>query len=145
MSRYVLPLVVVAVLISACASPGLEWAAKTHAIRAQCEDQFLSGTLKTHLATEQCANSAIRDMAVAAQVQDIDILDAYLAKREMYAAQLDTKVITAEEEKALIATARMESNSELQRRTNGRIGAAAAMMSTMPVTCTTIGVSTTCN
>lgn len=75
----------------------------------------------------------------------MDIVDAYFAKREAYAAQLDKKAISLQDERALIATAKMEANSEIQQRATGRAVTGAAIMSTMPVTCTRIGNTTTCN
>jgi hypothetical protein len=148
MSRLAYSILVIVILVSACAPAGPNWAAikqQADSIRAQCESQFASGVIKTYLATEQCANPSIKNLYASAGLRDMDILNALLAKREAYAAQLDRKSISYQDERALIATAIADANSQVQQRSTNRAVTGAAIMSTMPVTCTTIGYTTTCN
>jgi hypothetical protein len=148
MNRFARPMLMMAILVSACAPAGPNWAAikqQADSIRAQCESQFASGVITTYLATEQCANPSIKSLYTSAGLRDLDILNALLAKREAYASQLDRKSISLQDEKALIATAIADANSQVQQRSTNRAVTGAAIMSTMPVTCTTIGYTTTCN
>ncbi|HXQ50748.1 MAG TPA: hypothetical protein VN802_06615 [Stellaceae bacterium] len=130
-------MIVIAALVSACIPAERDWnavAQQAEAIRTYCEKQFLSGVLGSELATEQCANPAIRSLYAGAEFRDIDILDAYLAKREALAAQLDRKAISPEDEMVLISNAKTEAYSAIQQRANARAVAPAAVMSTMPLT-----------
>jgi hypothetical protein len=54
-------------------------------------------------------------------------------------------VLTPEEEKAVIAPAHIDANSESQWRANSPGAAIAAIPSTVTVTCTAIGITRTCN
>ena len=136
-SRHMRLMIVIAALVSACIPAERDWnavAQQAEAIRTYCEKQFLSGVLGSELATEQCANPAIRSLYAGAEFRDIDILDAYLAKREALAAQLDRKAISPEDEMVLISNAKTEAYSAIQQRANARAVAPAAVMSTMPLT-----------
>lgn len=84
-------------------------------------------------------------MFASARVPDLDLYEESWAKREAIAARWDSGAITATEARAEIASARSAGISEQQRRQNGRAAATAAILSTMPVTCTTFGTVTTCN
>jgi dTDP-4-amino-4,6-dideoxygalactose transaminase len=119
-------------------------AAAAAAIRSDCDRQYESGLLPTATAAEKCANPKIDSIFIAAGSRDLDVIEAYLAKREAIAARLDHKLISAEDAKAEMAVARVEQNSEMERRSNGRAAANAALRSTMPVTCNTFGTTTTC-
>src|ERR1700722_17398226 len=73
-----------------------DWAAinqQAQQIRAACESQHAAGTIKTSFATEQCANGSIRNLYVSAGFPDMDVLDAYFARREAIAAQEDRHAI----------------------------------------------------
>jgi hypothetical protein len=147
MTGYRSAIVTIGFLVAGCAALGPNGALldqQAQQIRDQCQAQFAGGTIKTNLDAERCANPSVRALYAQAGVRDMDVFDAYFAKREASAAQLDRKVISPEDEKAQIATAKMDANSEIERRTNGRIAASAAISSMMPLTCTHIGFSATC-
>lgn len=75
----------------------------------------------------------------------MDLIDAYGAQREAIAERLDHHQISEIEANAEFSTARARINSEMQRRAASRAATAAAIISTMPVRCTTFGATTTCN
>ena len=105
-------------------------------IRATCESQLKSGIVRTHLAVEDCANPPIRNLYVQAGWPDIDVLDAYLAKREAIAAQWDRKAITPQQARAEYAQALVDENTQLQRRYADR---AATLRAVSPMICTRNG------
>jgi hypothetical protein len=111
-------------------------------LRTGCEAQHSAGTIPTHLATEQCANGPIRNLYVTAKFNDTDVLDAYLARREAIAAQLDRKAVPPEEARAQWAQAQVEMNSEIQRRRSNRAVGAAAAYATFPTICNRVGPGT---
>ena len=113
-------------------------------LRASCESQLTSGTLKTHLAAERCANPTILDLYAKAGWPDMDILEAYLARREAIASQWDRNAITAEEARADFAQANVQQNSELQQRAANRVASDAALRASMPVICTRRGPTLIC-
>jgi hypothetical protein len=121
-------------LLSACA-PGPDWRAiaqQSVQIHATCESQHPDSAL----ATEQCANSQISNLYVSAGFPDMDVVDAYLAKREAIAAQKDRHLISAEDARADFAQALAEENTLLQQRAASRAQLAAA---TSPVFCDRVG------
>jgi hypothetical protein len=131
-----------------CAPSGTDWGAiarRAELTRKSCEAELANGNFKTRLAVERCANRTIRAEYAAFGFRDIDLIDAYFAKREAVAARLDSGTTTDLEARAEIASARSAEISEMESRQNGRTAAAAAILSTMPVTCTTFGAVTTCN
>jgi hypothetical protein len=135
-------------LLIGCAPNGSDWdaiAQRGTLTRKSCEAELANGNFKTHLAVEQCANRSIRAEYAAFGFADIDLINSYFAKREAIAAQLDRGAIPATEAVAEIASARSTAISEVENRQNGRVARAAAILSTMPVTCTTFGAVTTCN
>ena len=135
-----------ALLLAGCAS-GPDWNAigqQAQSINAGCESQFGSGIIKTHLGVEQCANPPIRDLYGKAGWPDMDVLDAYLARRESIAEQWDRKAITDEEAHAQFAQAAVTQNSELQHRYADRAVSAAAWRSTFPVMCSRAGAGFFC-
>ncbi|MGH7032984.1 MAG: hypothetical protein ACREFL_04570 [Stellaceae bacterium] len=113
-------------------------------LRAGCESQLTSGALKTHLAAERCANPAILDLYAKAGWPDMDILEAYLAKREAVADQWDRRAITPEQARAELAQANVDQNSELQQRATNRAAGTAALRANMPVICTRRGPTLVC-
>ncbi len=118
---------------------GPDWAAigqQAANLRAGCESQFDSGVIRTHLAAERCANPPILDLYAKAGWPDIDVLNAYLAKREAIAAQWDHNAIGPEQARAEMAQALVDQNSEIQHRVADRATASAALRATMPVICT---------
>jgi hypothetical protein len=136
----------VAFLGAGCAL-GPDWAAisqQAATLRAGCESQFASGIIKTHLAAERCADGPILDLYAKAGWSDMDVLDAYLAKREAIASQWDRKAITPEEARAQLAQAVVDQNSELQRRAADRATSRAALRANMPVICTRTGATLIC-
>ena len=89
----------------------------------------------------------VHDIYAKAGVADIDLLDAYQAKREAIAEREDVGQITETEANAEIAQARADGISALQARVNERTRTrTAAILSATPtpMTCTTFGVTTTC-
>lgn len=136
----------IALLAAGCALAP-DWAAieqQAASLRAGCESQFASGVIKTHLAAERCANGPILDLYAKAGWPDMDVLDAYLAKREAIAAQWDRKAITPEEARAQLAQATVDQNSELQHRAADRATSRAALRANMPVICTRTGATLIC-
>ena len=134
-------------LLAAGCSLGPDWTAiarQAEDIRATCESQLASGALKTHLAAEQCANPSIRDLYAKSGWLDIDVLDAFLARREAIAAQWDRNAMTPEEARARFAEATVEQNTELQHRAADRAVGSAAMRSAQPMTCTRVGATFVC-
>ncbi len=111
-------------------------------IRTGCDAQHTAGTIPSNLATEQCASGPIHDLYANAKFGDLDVLEAYQARREAIAAQLDRKAIPPEEAKAQLAQARVEMNSEVQRRQSNRAVSAAAAYSTFPTVCNRVGPGT---
>jgi hypothetical protein len=95
---------------------------------------------------ERCAAPKVHDIYARAGVGDIDLLDAYQAKREAIAEREDVGQITETEANAEIAQARADGISALQVRVNERTRTTAAILSATPapMTCTTFGVTTTC-
>lgn len=139
-ARAALPLIAT-LLLGGCAV-GPDWGAigqQADQLRAGCESQHTAGTIKTALATEQCANPPIHNLYASARYPDIDVLDAYFAKREAIAAQLDRRAISPEDAKAEFAQALVDRNTALQQRVTNRAQGLAAINSTMPVFCNRIG------
>jgi hypothetical protein len=125
-------------LASGCA-PGPDWTAiaqQAAQLRAGCESQYKSGVIKTALATEQCANPPIRDLYASAGFPDIDVIDAYFARREAIAAQIDRKAIPPEEARAEFAQALVDENTALQQRAASRAMVDAA---STPMFCNRLG------
>ncbi|HXE28253.1 MAG TPA: hypothetical protein VN656_07040 [Stellaceae bacterium] len=121
-------------LLSACAT-GPDWRAisqQAAQIHATCESQHTDSAL----ATEQCANSQISNLYASAGFPDMDVLDAYLTKREAIAAQKDRHAISAEDARAEFAQALAEENTMLQQRAASRAQLAA---STRPFFCDRLG------
>jgi len=141
-------LCILAALLSGCAAlTGPDWQAisqQSAQLRAGCESQFAAGTIKTHLATEQCANAPIRNLYASNGWPDMDVLDAFLARREAIADQWDRHAITEAEARADFAQAAADQNTQLQSRAASRAVGAAAIRSTMPVFCTHNGPMLIC-
>jgi hypothetical protein len=111
-------------LLNACA-PAPNWRAiaqQAVQIHATCESQHPDSAL----ATEQCANSQIGNLYLSSGFPDMDVIDAYLAKREAIAAQQDRHLISAEDARAAFAQALAEENTFLQQRAASRAQLAAA-------------------
>jgi hypothetical protein len=139
--RAALPLIATVLLLGGCAV-GPDWAAiaqQAAQLRAGCESQYTAGTIKTALATEQCADPPIHNLYASAGYPDLDVLDAYFAKREAIAAQLDRHAIAPEEARAEFAQALVDQNTALQQRATNRAVGFAAINSTMPVYCNRVG------
>ena len=120
-------------LLAACA-PAPDWPAiaqQATQIHATCETQHAESAL----AAEQCANSQISNLYASAGFPDMDVLDAYLAKREAIAARKDRHMISAEDARADFAQALAEENTFLQQRAASRAQLAA---STSPFFCNRI-------
>ena len=129
------------VLLAGCAV-GPDWDAlnqQATQIRAACDSQHAAGTIKTALATEQCANPPIHNLYAGAHFFDLDVIDAYLAKREAIAAQEDRHAIPPEEARAELAQALVDRNTAFQQRAANRAIGYAASYSTMPAFCNRIG------
>ena len=136
-----------AALVTAGCAAGPDWAAigqQAQNLNAGCEGQFGTGTIKTHLGVEQCANPPIRDLYGKAGWPDMDVLDAYLARREAIAAAWDRKVISDEEARAQFAEAAVAQNSELQHRYADRAVSTAAWRSSFPLMCSRTGPGFIC-
>ena len=136
-----------AALITAGCAAGPDWAAigqQAQSINNGCESQFGAGTIKTHLGVEQCANPPIRDLYAKAGWPDMDVLDAYLARREAIAASWDRNVITPEEARAQFAEAVVAQNTELQHRYADRAVSTAAWRSSFPLICSRAGAGFMC-
>jgi hypothetical protein len=140
--------VLLALLGTGCAAlNGPDWQAisqQSAQIRAGCESQFAGGTIKTHFATEQCANPPIHALYAQNSWPDMDLLEAYFARRESIAEQWDRKAITAEEARAEFAQAAAEQNTQLQTRAANRAVGAAAFRSNQPLFCTRSGPTMIC-
>jgi hypothetical protein len=108
-------------------------------IRAACDSQHAAGTIKTALATEQCANPPIHKLYADAHFFDLDVIDAYLAKREAIAAQQDRKAIGPEDTRAQLAQALVDENTALQQRSTNRAVTTAASYSPLPLVCNHFG------
>jgi hypothetical protein len=131
---------------SACAAPGPDWVAlanQANEVRAQCA---AAESGNGHLAVERCAAPKVHDIYAKGDAADIDLLDAYQAKREAIAEREDGGQITETEAKAEIAQARADGISALRARFNERARTTASILSATPtpMTCTTFGVTTTC-
>lgn len=126
-------------LLAAGCAPGPDWTAiaqQAAQLRAGCESQYKSGIIKTALATEQCANPPIRDLYARAGFPDIDVIDAYFARREAIAAQIDRNAISPEEARADFAQALVDENTALQQRAASRAMVDAA---STPMFCNRLG------
>lgn len=135
---------IAAPLLLASCGIGPDWPAiaqQAANLRASCEHALTSGIVKTHLAVERCANPKIRNLYVQAGWPDIDVLDAYLAKREAIASQWDRGAITPLQARADLAQARVDENSELQRRYAAR---SATLRAQTPMICTRMGPNLYC-
>jgi hypothetical protein len=125
----------VSVLILGACTPPTDWrtiAQQSMQIHAACESQHPESAL----ATEQCANSQIENLYASNGFPDMDVVDAYLAKREAIAAQKDRKIISAEDARAAFAQALAEENTFLQQRAASRAQFNAA---TSPFFCDRVG------
>jgi hypothetical protein len=143
MVRSITLIAVVAAVIG-CVPAGPDWATLRQVVdmkRAQCAADHP----QSHLAIEHCTSKYAHEVYAAAGVRDMDLLDAYGAQREVIAERLDHGQISETEANAEIATTRALINSEMQQRAASRAATTAAILSTMPVTCTTFGATTTCN
>jgi hypothetical protein len=76
----------------------------------------------------------IGNLYASAGFPDMDVIDAYLAKREAIAARKDRHIISIEDARADFAQALAEENTLLQRAANRAILSA----STMPYFCNRI-------
>src|SRR5262249_34543408 len=103
---------------------------------AACESRHQSGELRSVLATEQCANTQIRNLYAANGFPDMDVLDAYLARREAIAAAEDRGTISPEEARAQFAEAQVQQNTSLQQRAGSR---AAFAYWNAPMFCQRVG------
>jgi hypothetical protein len=121
-------------LLGACTAP-VDWRAiaqQSMQIHTSCESQHPESAL----ATEQCANSQIENLYAANGFPDMDVVDAYLAKREAIAARKDRHLISAEDARADFAQALAEENTFLQQRAASRAQITAA---TTPLFCDRVG------
>jgi hypothetical protein len=127
--------------LGAC-TPLPDWRAiakQSEQIHAVCETQHPESAL----ATEQCANSQIGNLYVTSGFPDMDVINAYLTKREAIAARKDRKIISEEDARADFAQALAEENTLLQQRSASRAQMAAA---TSPFFCDRVGFhSMVCN
>jgi hypothetical protein len=126
---------------------GPDWTAigqQSAQIRAGCESQFTAGTIKTHLATEQCASAPVSNLYASNGWPDMDVLEAYLARREAIAEQWDRHAISDQEARADFAQAAVEQNTQLQARAANRAMGAAAARTSMPMFCTRNGPTLIC-
>jgi hypothetical protein len=138
-----LALLALPLLLAGCGI-GPDWPAiaqQAANLRASCEHELASGIVKTHLAVERCANPPIRNLYVQAGWPDIDVLDAYLAKREAIASQWDRGAITPLQARADLAQALVDQNTELQRRYAAR---STALRAPTPMICTRMGPNLYC-
>ncbi len=74
----------------------------------------------------------------------MDVLEAYLARREAIADQWDRHVIGEPEARADFAQAAVEQNTQLQARAANRAMGAAAARASMPMFCTRNGPTLIC-
>jgi hypothetical protein len=121
-------------LLGAC-TPLPDWhavAKQSEQIHAICETQHPDSAL----ATEQCANSQIGNLYKSVGFPDMDVIDAYLAKREAIAARKDRKIISTEDARADFAQALAEENTLLQQRAASRAQLNAA---SSPFFCDRVG------
>ncbi len=121
-------------LLGACTPPP-DWRAiaqQSVQIHATCASQHPDSAL----ATEQCANGQIGNLYASAGFPDMDVVDAYLAKREAIAAQKDNHTISAVDARAAFAQALAEENTLLQQRAASRAQLAAA---SSPFFCDRVG------
>lgn len=121
-------------LLGACA-PEPDWRAiaqQAAQIHATCESQHPESAL----ATEQCANSQISNLYASAGFPDMDVLEAYLTRREAIAARKDRHAISAEDARAEFAQALADENTALQQRAASR---ALLVGSTRPFFCDRLG------
>jgi hypothetical protein len=121
-------------LLDAC-TPLPDWRAvaqQAMQIHATCAGQHATSAL----ATEQCANPQISNLYASAGFPDMDVVAAYLAKREAIAAQKDRHAISDEDARADFAQALAEENTLLQQRAASRAQLAAA---SAPFFCDRVG------
>jgi hypothetical protein len=131
----------IALLTAGCAL-GPDWNAigqQAAQIRAGCEAQRTAGTIRGAVAAERCADGPIHDLYASAGYPDLDVLDAYLARRESIAASQDRNVISPEEARAQYAQAIADENTALQQRAASRSVSTAA---NMPMFCNRLSRST---
>lgn len=121
---------------------------------AQCKQLYPTSARKNNVAFARCVNVA-NDNFFRPSGQNLDLLDLFAAKRIEIATQMDSGKISQEQGDVLIAQARTEATTELQRRVNNNQMVAAqqqqanaAMVSawsaSAPRTCNRIGNSVTC-
>jgi hypothetical protein len=101
-------------------------------IRASCASQHPD----SKVAAEQCANGPIRALYVSGGFPDMDVIDAYLAHREVIAAWQDSRAISPQQARADYADALAQENTLLLQRRASRAEISAA---TMPMFCDDVG------
>ena len=114
-------------LLAGCSAGPQDWSAiaqQAAQIRSGCESRRAAGT--TALGTEQCANPAIHKLYADAGYPDLDIIDAYLAKREAIAAQEDQGGLIPPQAAAAFARADADKNATLAQRASDRAVSSAA-------------------
>jgi hypothetical protein len=102
-------------------------------------------TSKTHVARARYQNAAIdRYQRPYLRPRDQDLVNLLEAQRVAIAERVDAGTITQIEAEAEYAQDFAAANSESGRRTTNAQIAGAAMLATMPLTCTTFGATTNC-
>ncbi len=112
-------------------------------VRATCENWYARDG---QLTVERCAGGVIRLLYVKAGLRDMDILNAYLAQRQVIAERQDAGQITEIEADVEVAQARAVADSAAQARGSERAAIMAAALAPARVpTCSTYRAVTTCN
>lgn len=111
--------------------PSFDW----DAVRRQSE-QIRAGCASVHpdsaVAAEQCANGPIRALYASGGFPDMDVIDAYLAHREVIATWQDSRTISPQQARADYADALAQENTLLLQRRASRAQISAA---TVPMFC----------
>jgi hypothetical protein len=117
--------------LSACGAMRVQQAAKLHAQAdaeaASCHQQFPTGPLKNHVALAECLNGV--NSRYWPDPATRDLLDLFNAKRIAIATQMDQGKISEQDGNVLMAQARTDEVSAIERRNNAR-GIVAAQQAT---------------
>jgi hypothetical protein len=129
MKRIVATAAVLAAALAGCApnGPSPEALAAYHQELKACKDAS-----KTHVAFARCQN-----VVVAKYDGTSDLLNVIATQRVALAEKIDAGTMTSAEADAVLAKTIADANTEDQQRR-------AALLASMPVSCTSVGATTTC-
>ena len=159
-----LVILIIAAVLSGCASQGTKYVQEANlvfeATIAQCKNMYPNRYEKPVTPRVSCLQDALTEYATKLALVDprtpLDLQNVRSAKIKLSAERFDSGAITRAEYDLIVATADSEYNSASASRNNSAIIANAAQTQARaaqaqaaaaqrPVSCTTIGNTTTCD